>query len=363
MHRYGGLGDCTKVGGKALKRILIALPLAALLVACGSKTGGGGGASGEIKIVGSSTVYPFTKAVSEQFMKANSGTTVTVESTGTGAGMKLFCGGVGGQNPDIEDASRAIKKSEYDTCVSNGVKSIIEIPVGIDGLTIIEANNGPAMNLTQADIYKALAANPFGKGPNKAQTWKDVNPALPAVKIRVLGPPPTSGTRDSLADLYLEKGCDTDDSMKALKKSNEDQHKQICTKIREDGAYVEAGENDNLMVQKVSTDPGTLGILGFSYLADNADKVRPVQIAGVTPTEETIANLSYPGARKLYIYIKGEHLAVKPKLKDFAAQYAKMWSKGGPLERIGLVPFSGADADAAAKQATELKPLDPSTLK
>lgn len=348
-----------------MKRIIIALPLMALVAACGQQASKGGGTSGsgQIKIVGSSTVYPFTKAVAEDFMRANAGTSVTVESTGTGAGMKLFCAGVGSQYPDIEDASRAIKKSEYDTCVQNGAKTIIEVPVGIDGLTIIEAVNGPAMNLTQADIYKALAANPFGKGPNKAQTWKDVNPSLPAIKIRVLGPPPTSGTRDSLADLYLEKGCDTDPAMQALKKSNEDQHKQVCTKIREDGAYVEAGENDNLMVQKVSVDPGTLGILGFSYLDENADKVRAVKIAGVDPSEETIANLSYPGARKLFIYIKGEHLQAKPLLRDFAATYAKNWSKGGKLERLGLVPFSGADADAAAKQATELKPLDPSTLK
>src|SRR3954470_21882954 len=299
--------------------MLIALPLAALLVACGSKSGGGagGGSSSDIHIVGSSTVYPFTKAVAEDFMRANPGINVTVESTGTGGGMKLFCAGVGGQAPDIEDASRQIKKSEYDSCVQNGAKTIIEVPVGIDGLTIIEANNGPAMNLTQADIYKALAANPFGKGANTAQTWKDVNPSLPPIKIHVLGPPPTSGTRDSLADLYLTKGCDTDPAMAALAKSNEDRHKQICTKIREDGAYVEAGENDNLTVQKVSADAGTLGILGYSYLEQNADKIRPVQIAGVTPTEETIANLTYPGARKLYIYVKGEHMRAKPKLRDF----------------------------------------------
>ena len=347
-----------------MKKTLIALPLAALLVACGSNTGGGGGgSSGDIRIVGSSTVYPFTKAVAEDFMRANAGTNVTVESTGTGAGMKLFCAGVGSQHPDIEDASRAIKKSEYDDCVKNGVKTIIEVPVGIDGLTVIESTSGPAMNLTQADIYKALAANPFGKGPNTAKTWKDVNPSLPAIKIRVLGPPPTSGTRDSLADLYLEKGCDTDPAMKELKKSNEDEHKKVCTKIREDGAYVEAGENDNLMVQKVSVDPGTLGILGFSYLDENADRVRPVQIAGITPSEETIANLSYPGARKLYIYLKGEHLPAKPALKDFVAAYSKQWGTGGPLEKRGLVPFAGADSEAASKQATELKPLDPSTLK
>jgi len=347
-----------------MKKLFLALPLVALVAACGSNSGNGsGGASGDFRIVGSSTVYPFSKAVAENFMRANPGISVIVESTGTGAGMKLFCGGVGNQFPDIEDASRQIKKSEYETCVKNGVKNIIEVPVGIDGLTLIEANNGPAMNLTQADVYKALAANPFGKGPNQAQTWKDVNPALPAVKIRVLGPPPTSGTRDSLVELYLEKGCDSDPAMKALKKSNEDQHKQICTKIREDGAFVEAGENDNLIVQKVSADPGTLGILGYSYLADNADKVRPVQINGVTPTEATIGDLSYPGARKLYIYLKGEHMQAKPMIRDFVAMYAKMWSKGGPLERIGLVPLAGGDAATSAQQAGQLRPLDPSGLK
>jgi phosphate transport system substrate-binding protein len=348
-----------------MKKLVLALPLAALVVACGSKSTSpaGGESANAIKIVGSSTVYPFTKAVAEDFMRTNPGTTVTVESTGTGGGMKLFCAGVGSKYPDIEDASRAMKKSEYDSCVQNGAKTIIEVPVGIDGLTIIESNSGPGMNLTQADIYKALAANPFGKGPNTAQTWKDVNPSLPAVKIRVLGPPPTSGTRDSLADLYLTKGCDTDPAMKELGKTNEDQHKQVCTKIREDGAYVEAGENDNLMVQKVAGDPGTLGVLGYSYLEQNADKIRAVKIAGVAPTEQTIADLSYPGARKLYIYVKGEHLQVKPKLKDFVATYSKMWGLGGLLERRGLVPFGGADATAATQQASDLKPLDPATLK
>jgi phosphate transport system substrate-binding protein len=348
-----------------MKNAFLTLPLVALVAACGSNSGSGasGGSSSDIRIVGSSTVYPFTKAVAEDFMRANPGIRVTVESTGTGAGMKLFCGGVGNQFPDVSNASRQIKKSEYDSCFKAGAKDIIEVPIGIDGLTIIESVNGPAMNLTQADIYKALAADPFGKGPNKAQTWKDVNPSLPAVKIRVLGPPPTSGTRDSLVELYLEKGCDTDPAMKALKKSNEDQHKQVCTKIREDGAFVEAGENDNLLVQKVSADAGTLGILGYSYLEQNADKIRPVKIAGVEPTEETIANLSYPGARKLYIYLKGEHMQAKPKLRDFVAQFGKMWAKGGPLERRGLVPFSGADATSATQQATDLKPLDPATLK
>ena len=347
-----------------MKKSIFALPLAALLVACGQGSGGGsGGGSGQIKIVGSSTVYPFVKAVAEGFMRANAGTSVIVESTGTGAGMKLFCGGVGAKYPDIENASRQIKKSEYESCAKAGAKNIIEVPIGIDGLTLIESNNGPAMNLTPADIYKALAANPFGKGANTAQTWKDVNPALPAIKIKVLGPPPTSGTRDSLAELYLEKGCNTDPAMEALKKSDDKKHKDICTKVREDGLFVEAGENDNLLVQKVNAEPGTLGVLGYSYLEENSDKVKPVQIAGVSPTEATIADLSYPGARKLYIYLKGEHLAAKPALRDFVAAYAKAWGKGGPLEKRGLVPLAGADAEGAGKQATELKPLDAATLK
>ena len=345
-----------------MTKLVPLIAVTGLLAACGSNSSQSGSGQ-QIKIVGSSTVYPFTKAVAEGFQRATAGTSVIVESTGTGAGMKLFCAGFGGDFADIEDASRAIKKSEYEDCQKNGVKTVIEIPIGIDGLTLIAAKGQPTMNLTQADIYKALAANPFGKGPNTAQTWHDVNKTLPATKIRVLGPPPTSGTRDSLADLYLEKGCDTDPAMKDLKKSDEKKHKDVCTKVREDGAYVEAGENDNLLVQKVAADPGTLGVLGYSYLEENADKVTPVQIAGVAPTEATISDLSYPGARKLYIYVKGEHLAAKPRIKGFVAAYAKAWSKGGALERIGLVPFGGADASASAAQAAALTPLDPSTLK
>ena len=340
-----------------------ALASAALLSACGS--GGsdqGSGSTAQIKIVGSSTVYPFTRAVAEDFQRSNAGSSAIVESTGTGAGIKLFCGGVGSDFPDIVNASRQMKKSEYESCQQAGVKSVIEVPVGIDGLTFIQAAGAPPLNLTQRDIYMALAATPFGK-PNTAQTWKDVNPALPATKIRVLGPPPTSGTRDSLVELYLDKGCNTDPAMKALKDSDADKHKEVCTKVREDGAFVEAGENDNLLVQKVAGDPGTLGVLGFSFLEENADKVRAVSIGGVQPTADTISNLSYPGARKLYVYVKGEHLQAKPSIRQFFASFAKMWSKGGPLERLGLVPLAQADAGAATKQASELKPLDAAQLK
>ena len=344
-----------------MKALVALLPAAALLSACGG--GSGGSSAGQIKIVGSSTVYPFTKAVAEEFQRANSGTSVIVESTGTGSGMKLFCAGVGGEFPDIVNASRQMKKSEHEACQAAGVTNVIELPIGIDGLTLISAKDAPALNLTVADVYKALAADPFGEGPNKAQTWKDVNPALPAIKIRVLGPPPTSGTRDSLSELIMEKGCDSNPAMKALKASDSDKHKDICTKIREDKLFDEAGENDNLLVQKVAADPGTLGVLGYSFLEENADKVKPVSIAGVAPTGETISGLSYPGARKLYIYVKGQHVQAKPKIRDFIAAYAKAWGKGGPLERHGLVPLAAEDAAGATRQASELKPLDAASLK
>ena len=346
-----------------MNKSIAMLPLVALLAACGGNGSGGNSAGGQIKVVGSSTVYPFTTAIAEEFQRANPGMSVIVESTGTGAGMKLFCEGVGDKFPDMVNASRAMKASEYEACAKVGAKQVIEVPIGIDGLTFIEGKDGPGLNLTTTDIYKALAANPYGKGPNTAKTWHDVNPSLPAIKIRVLGPPPTSGTRDSLADLILAKGCESDPAMKALKATDEKKQKDICTKVREDGGYVEAGENDNLLVQKVSADPGTLGVLGFSYLEENLDKVKPVSLAGIAPTEATIADLSYPGSRKLYVYIKGEHLAAKPAIKQFIAAYAKAWGKGGSLEKRGLVPFAATDASSATAQATALTPLDPAGLK
>ncbi|MEA1072020.1 substrate-binding domain-containing protein [Sphingomonas sp. LY160] len=345
-----------------MKKLFGALPLVALVAACGSGGSDGAGAGSQLKIVGSSTVYPFTTAVSEDFQRTNAGVSAIVESTGTGAGIKLFCSGVGEQFPDMVNASRPMKASEYAACQASGVKQVIELPVGIDGLTLVQAKGQPALNVTVAEIYKALAANPFGK-PQTAKTWKDINPSLPATPIRVIGPSPTSGTRDSLAELILEKGCDSDPAMKALKTANSDQHKTTCTKIREDGAYVEAGENDNLLVQKVAADPGALGVLGYSFLEENADRVAPVTIGGVTPTEATISDLSYPGSRKIFVYVKGEHLAAKPAIRQFVAAYAKMWGKGGPLEKRGLVPLHDADATAANAQATALKPLDPATLK
>ena len=344
-----------------MNKSFFVLPIAAMIAACGG-SGSGSTSGSQLTIVGSSTVYPFTTAVAEEFQRANAGTSVIVESTGTGGGMKLFCGGVGANTPDRTNASRRIKESELTDCQTNGVTEVIEFPVGIDGLAIIESAGSEPLRLTLRDLYAALAARPFGK-EQTAQTWRDVNPSLPATKIRVLGPPPTSGTRDSLNELFLEKGCASDPSMKALKEQNEDEYKDVCTKIREDGAFVEAGENDNLLVQKVATDPNTLGVLGYSFLAENRDKVRAVELNGVTPSDETITNLSYPGARKIYTYVKAAHVQAKPAIRDFIAMYARMAADGGPLQSRGLVPFRGDDAAAQQQQAKALKPLDASELK
>ncbi|TFI60062.1 phosphate ABC transporter substrate-binding protein [Sphingomonas parva] len=341
-------------------QILVASVATLALGACGSGEPGSGTA--QLQIVGSSTVYPFTTAVAEQFQRTNAGMSAIVESTGTGAGMKLFCAGVGDNFPDMTNASRRIKKSEFDDCAKNGVKTIIEVPVGIDGLALIEARNAPGFQLTVADVYKAVAANPFGK-PNTARTWRDVNPSLPAIPIRVFGPPSTSGTRDSFAELILEKGCESDPAMKALKESDKDKHKDLCTKVREDGAWVDAGENDNLLVQKVTQDPGAVGILGYSFLEENADKVRGIPLNGIAPTAETISALSYPGARQVYVYAKGEHVNAVPGMKEFLAEYSKAWGKGGYLERRGLIP-SPADVQAKAVQAaTQLTALSADGLK
>ncbi|MFN3387981.1 MAG: substrate-binding domain-containing protein [Allosphingosinicella sp.] len=343
-----------------LRKSIFAAAIAAFALAgCGEGTGGGSGQ--QIQIVGSSTVYPFTTAVAEQFQRANPGMSVIVESTGTGAGMKLFCSGVGDQFPDMTNASRRIKASELEDCRSNGVNQVIEVPVGIDGLALIEANNATGLRLTPQQVYEAVAANPYGRA-NTAKTWSDIDPSLPNQPIRVFGPPPTSGTRDSFVELILEKGCDANPEMKALKESDKDRHKDVCTKIREDGAWVDAGENDNLLVQKVTQNPGAVGVLGYSFMEENADKVRGIPLSGVAPTAETISSLEYPGARQIYLYAKGEHLNVIPGMREFLAEYARAWGQGGYLERRGLIP-SPADVQAKATQAaTQATPLDANEL-
>jgi phosphate transport system substrate-binding protein len=347
-----------------LKKSVLIPALAALtLGGCGESGGGGGTAGDPIQIVGSSTVYPFTKAVAERFAQSNpSFASPIVESTGSGAGLKLFCNGVGQNFPDMTNSSRRIKASEVEQCRANGVNKIIEVPVGIDGLVLIHAKNTPAFSLTTEDVYKALAANPYGK-PNAAKTWRDVNPSLPATPIMVFGPPPTSGTRDSFAELIMEKGCDANPEMKALKESDSDRHKDVCTKIREDGAFVEAGENDNLLVQKVAGNPGALGVLGYSFLEANMNSLAAVPMNNVAPTADTISSLQYPGARQVYVYAKGEHVGVIPGMKEFLAEYARAWGAGGYLAQRGLIP-SPVDVQAqATAAATQLTPLAPDALK
>ena len=324
-----------------MKKIFGMLAVSTLaLSACQDQASSGGGRD-QIRAAGSSTVFPFATAVAELFVQSNPGMkSPIIESTGTGPGMKLFCAGVGSQHPDIADASRRMKKSEFDQCQANGVKDIIEVQIGVDGLAFAESNKGPGLTLTPKTVYEALAANPYGKGPNTAKTWKDVDPSLPAVAITVYGPPSTSGTRDSLAELILAKGCETDPAMKALKESDESKHKQLCTQIREDGAYVDAGENDNLIVQKLGANPNAVGVFGFSYLDANRDTLKDVPLNGVQATYATVSDGSYPGARPLYIYVKKAHLAAVPGLKAYVESFAKNWGPDGALAKRGLVAAS-----------------------
>jgi phosphate transport system substrate-binding protein len=314
-------------------RPAVAMMLAALaLASCAA------GLRQEIRVVGSSTVYPFTTTVAERFAQNFPDYhSPIVESTGTGSGLQL-CGGVGAQFPDVANASRRIKAGELQTCAENGVRQVIEVPVGIDGLVLIESATRPTgFQLSLRDVYMALAARPFGR-PQTARTWRDVNPALPDVPILVYGPPPTSGTRDSFVELMLTKGCDTEPAMVALKEEDEDRHGEICETIREDGAFVEAGENDNLLIQRVSQNQGAVGILGYSFMEENLDRVRGIAVNGVAPTSETIQALAYPGARQMFVYVKGEHLGIVPGLREFLMEYARGWGPEGYLEDRGLIP-------------------------
>lgn len=332
------------------------------LAGCDS-TGGAGGVRDQIRAVGSSTVYPFATAVAEQVVNKNPGMkSPIIESTGTGAGMKLFCAGVGAAFPDIENASRRMKKSEYADCEKNKVTDIAEIQIGLDGIAFAEGKSGPRLQLTLHDIYAALAATPFGK-PQTARTWHDVNPALPPVAIKVYGPPSTSGTRDALAELILTKGCDGDAAMKALAGTDTDAHKKVCTTIREDGAYVDAGENDNLIVQKLGADPQAVGIFGYSSLEENGDTLVGNPINGVLPTYASITDFTYPGARPLFIYVKNAHVKAIKGLREYVAEFASAWGPDGYLKQRDMVIAPADVRAAAAQQARDLKPLDPTTLK
>ncbi len=316
-----------------------------------------------LRAVGSSTVYPFAKAVAERVARANPrlGTPV-IESVGTGAGFKLFCAGVGERFPDISNASRRMKASEAKLCSANGVSQVTEIQVGLDGVAVATAKGTPIGALSQRDIYAALAKNPFGK-PNRTKTWKDVNAKLPALPIRVYGPPSTSGTRDALGELIMTPPCEA--KMGALKKSDEKKFKAICTEMRTDGGYIEAGENDNLIVQKLAANPGTLGIFGYSFLEENTSKVKGVSINGVQPTYQTISSFQYPGARPLFIYVKNAHVNAIPAIRAFVAEFTKESAMGpnGYLKQSGLVAAPNAVRARSQQAARTLTPLKFAELK
>ena len=332
---------------------LLATVVAALGACSDSRT--------QIRVVGSSTVFPFTTAVAENFSRNNPQYLAPiVEATGTGGGIKLFCAGLGSRFPDVVNASRRMKPGELKDCKGNGAAEVVEIQVGIDGVVLAQGKGkgGTPIDLSLRDIYAALAARPFGRAQT-ARTWKDVNPALPDMRIIVIGPPPTSGTRDAFNELYMTAGCDTDPAMKALKKADEARHKEICNKIREDGVYVEAGENDNLIVQKLAANPQQIGVLGFSFLERNLDTIRDVPIDGVAATYETISNFSYPAARPLYIYVKAQHVKAIRGLREFLDEYTseRAWGPGGYLQRRGLVPAPDHVREENRARATALTAL------
>ncbi|MEO6198595.1 MAG: substrate-binding domain-containing protein [Sphingomicrobium sp.] len=319
----------------------------------------------QMRAVGSSTVYPFAKVVAERIARANPklGTPI-IESTGTGAGMKLFCAGVGERFPDVEHASRRMKASEAKTCAANGVTSVTEIQVGIDGISLATAKGTPLQNLTTREIYVALAKTPFGK-PNRAKTWKDINARLPAIPIRVYGPPPTSGTRDALGELIMTAGCESNAGMVAMKKFDEKKYKAICTGMREDGAFIEAGENDNLIVQKIEANSGTVGIFGYSYLEENLNRLKGIQINGVSPTYASISSFQYPGARPLFVYIKNAHAGAIPAVRAYAAEFTKESAFGpnGYLRKSGLIASPNAVRAKSQVAARALRPLNLAGLK
>jgi phosphate transport system substrate-binding protein len=318
-----------------------------------------------INIVGSSTVYPFTTTVAEQFGRAGQFKTPKVESTGTGGGIKLFCNGVGPQYPDVANASRRMRPAELQGCQKNGVKDVVEIKVGYDGLVIAQSKSGPALPLTRKDVYLALAksvpdpANPTSLIPNPYTTWKDVNPRLPAVKIEALGPPPTSGTRDSFVELYMEAGCRTYAWLDALRSQDEPRFKRACDTVREDGGYVEAGENDNLIVQKLTANPNAVGIFGYSFLEENLDKLKGAVVDNVSPTYETISSGKFPASRPLFIYVKKQHVGVIPGINEFIAEYTseKALGEEGYLADKGLVPPLASEIGKIRSDAKALKPL------
>ncbi len=317
-----------------------------------------------ISIVGSSTVYPFATVVAEKFGKSTQYKTPKIESTGSGGGHKLFGAGVGVQHPDVTNSSRRIKKSEFEKASQNGIE-IVEVKIGYDGIVVANSKKTNALNLTRKDLYLALAAqvpNPDGSKTlvtNPYKTWKDVNPSLPNTKIEVLGPPPTSGTRDAFVELAMEGGAKKFGFIKAMKKADKKKYKSVCHTVREDGAYVEAGENDNLIVQKLEANPKALGIFGFSFLDQNTDKIQGSFIDGVQPKFEAIADGSYPVSRPLFFYVKKAHVDKIPGMRGYLKEFTseKAWGDEGYLTDKGLIPMPAAERKQFQAAVADLIPM------
>ncbi|WP_413204913.1 PstS family phosphate ABC transporter substrate-binding protein [Rhodospirillum sp. A1_3_36] len=325
-------------------------------------TAGAAEARDQIRIVGSSTVYPFATTVAENFGKTTNFKTPVIESTGSGGGLKLFCAGVGTEHPDITNASRRIKKSEVETCAKNGVTDITEVKIGFDGIVLANGKAAPQFDLTKGQIFQALAKEVPVDGkwvanPNKK--WSDIDASLSSEEIEVLGPPPTSGTRDAFVELVMEEGCLELPACADLKKSDKAMFKQKFAAMREDGAFIEAGENDNLIVQKLEANPAALGIFGFSYLDQNGDKIQGSKVEGIAPTFEAIASGDYKVSRPLFFYIKDAHIGTIPGIKEYVAEFTsdKAWGPEGYLADKGLIPLPDDMRADMAKQAAELAPL------
>jgi phosphate transport system substrate-binding protein len=348
-------------------RIFATVAASAAVVAVLSPVAPAQSARDFINVVGSSTVYPFTTTVAEKFGRQGRFKTPKVESTGTGGGIKLFCNGVGPQHADVVNASRRMNASEFDTCRKNGVRDILEVRVGYDGLTLSESKRGPVMNLTRKQVYLALAkqvpdqANPTTLIANPYTSWNQIDKSLPATKIEVLGPPPTSGTRDSFNELYMEAGCRTYPWLNTLRGQDEKRFKRVCHTLREDGAFVEAGENDNLIVQKIEANRNAVGIFGFSFLEENMDKLRGSKIDGVEPTYESIASGKFPASRPLFIYVKKAHIGVIPGLQEFVNEYVsdKALGEEGYLSDRGLVAQPKSDLARTRADVKSLKNFAP----
>jgi len=314
----------------------------------------------QIRIVGSSTVYPFTTAVAEQFGRTG-GKTPVVESTGTGGGLKLFCSGVGVEFPDITNASRRIKKTEVEQCAQNGVKDIVEVKIGYDGIVIANAKKGARVSLTREQIFKALAKQVPVNGKlvdNPYKTWDQIDPSLPKAKIEVLGPPPTSGTRDAFVELVMEESCKKVPEIEALK-DDKKAHAAACKSVREDGAFIEAGENDNLIVQKLDANPNAFGIFGYSFLDQNKDKVQGSIVEGAEPSYENIADGKYPVSRPMFFYVKKAHVGQIPGIQEFVTEFTsdKAWGPDGYLADKGLIAMPDAERKDWATKAQGLSPL------